>query len=228
MSQKKRVLNLHKNSSGDLIFEINPQQISAKLIIKTILSIILKLFLPLFSFFDFLASKRKLVISAVGLGIGLGLSVLVTQHPDTLQAFPSLSLSNLSKIRAQNLTISSIDLSTGVETGSVQDLFENISLDVLVHDQRSADLGSYSPVVIADVGLKPILKDLEKVKIGDEIIIKGSNNAKYIYRVTEIRDMKAEYLSNVIGVNDDSIIIYKSQNLLRTQLFMIIAKPVKY
>lgn len=226
MSQKNSILSLHKNSKGDLIFEINPQIISAKLIIKSILSILLKLLLPIFSFFDFLANKRKLVISSVGLGIGLGLSVLVTQHPDTLQAFPLLSISSLTNIRAQRLVISSIDLSVPVETGSVQDLLENISLDVLIHDNRSADLGSYQPVVISEVGLKTILKDLEKVRIGDEIIIEGSNNAKYLYRVTEIRDMKAEYLPNIIGVNDDSVILYKSKNLLRTQLFIVIAKPV--
>ena len=227
MSQKNSVFSLHKNSHGDLIFEINPQKLSGKLIIKSILSILLKILLPVFSVFDFLASKRKLVISSVGLGIGLGLSVLVTQHPDTLQAFPSLSLANLSKIRAQRLVISAIDLSVPVETGSVQDLLENISLDVLIHDERSADLGNYQPVVISEVGLKTILKDLEKVRIGDEIVIEGSNTAQYLYRVTEIRDMKAEYLPNVIGVNDDSLILYKSKNLVRTQLFIVIAKPVK-
>jgi hypothetical protein len=227
MKQKNSVISLTKNIKGDLIFEINPQKLSFKILFKSLISLFLKIFLPIFSFFDFLASKRKLVISSVGLGIGLGLSVLVTQHPDTLQAFPSLALSNFSQIRAERLVISSIDLSVPVETGSVQDLIENISLDVLIHDERSADLGSFQPIIISEVGLRTILKDLEKVKIGDEIIIQGSNKAKYLYRVTEIRDISSEYLPNVIGVNDESLILYKSKNLIRTQLFILIAKPIR-
>lgn len=227
MSNNNRVISLTKSIKGDLIFEINPQKLSFKLLIKSLISLTLKILLPIFSFFDFLASKRKLVISSVGLGIGLGLSVLATQHPDTLQAFPSLALSNLSQIRPEQLVISSIDLSVPIETGSVQDLLENISLDVLIHDERSADLGSFKPVVISEVGLKSILKELEKVAIGDEISIQGSNNAKYLYRVTEIRDINSEYLPNVIGLNEDSLVLYKSKNLLRTQLYILIAKPIK-
>lgn len=227
MSVEKPFLKLHKNIQGDIIFEFNPQNITIISVIKVLLLLFLKIFIPLFSFFDFLAARKKLVISSVGFGIGLGLSVLVTQHPDMLQAFPTLSETEKQMIYAQHIRISTIDLSAAVTQGNVQDLLENISVHSLIHDERSAELGGSYPVVIAEVGVDPILKNLGQVKIGDTIIITGSNAAEYYYTVTEIRDMRAEYLPNVVGVNTNALILYKSKNILRTQLLMIIAKPIK-
>lgn len=226
MSKKDTFMSLTKNSKGELIFEVNPEAITAFSIIKGVFALLLKIFLPIFSIFDFLASRRKLVISSIGLGIGLGISVLVTQRPDTIQAFPDFSIQNTQTIRVQRVIIPSIDLSAPVVTGSVQDLIENINLSELVHDNRSAGLGSHQPVVIADVGVKNILVNLELIKIGDDVTIQGTNNANYNYRVIEIRDMKAEYLPNVIGAQDETLIIYKAKNIFRTQLYMVIAKPV--
>lgn len=221
---KNRIIQLRKNAQGDIIFEINPQSLSATTIIKALFSLLLKVFLPVFAFFDFLATKRKLVISSVGLGIGLGLSVLVTQRPDTLQAFPTLATQNITDIYASRVIISSIDLSTAVTKGNLQDLFDTVSLQGLVHDERSAALGGRHPVVIAEVGFSNILQNLDSVQIGDEIRVVGTNEAVYSYRVTELRDMNSEYLPNVIGVNQDALILYKSKNILRTQLYMVIAQ----
>jgi hypothetical protein len=226
MLDEKNILKLHKNSHGDIIFEFNPQNFSITGLIKIFLNLILNIFLPIFAFFDFLASRKKLVISAVGLGIGLGLSVLVTQQPDSLQAFPALITSN-AQVRAKRLVISSIDLSSTVEVGNIQDLIGNATQNSLVHDERSAQIGDQEPVVIAEVGVPKILDQLHQVAIGDEIQVYGTNNAIYKYRVTEIRDMKAEYLPNVIGAHQESVIIYKPSNLFRTQLYMVIAKPIK-
>lgn len=227
MSHQNKIFSLSKNNSGDLVFEVNPQNFRIVSLIKAVLSLLLKIVFPLFSFFDFLASKKKLVISAVGLGIGLGLSVLVTQHPDTLQAFPTIAPESEANIRAQRLVISEIDLSSEVATGNVQDLFENVTVDRLIHDERSSELGGLQPVVITQVGIKDILNNLEDLQIGDEIQVQGTNTALYSYRVVEIRDMKAEYLPNVIGANEESLIVYKSKNVLRTRLYMVIARPVK-
>lgn len=226
MQNTYKIINLSKNAKGELIFEFLPENITVTSIIKGFFVILLKITAPMFRFFDFLASKKKLVISAVGLGIGLGLSVLVTQRPDAIQAFPELVGVTDSQVRASQLIISSIDLSAPVVTGSVQDLIKNAGLSELIHDERSANLGGQTPVVISDVSIKNILSDLESVKIGDTVLITGSNSAQYTYKVTEIRDMKAEYLPNVIGANAESLILYKAKNLLRTQLYMLIAKPV--
>lgn len=227
MSKENKVLSVHKNTQGDVVLEFNPQNITFVAVIKIILSSFLKIFLPIFAFFDFLATKKKLVISGAGLGIGLGLSVLVTQHPDTLQAFPTIVGDSNTPIVAQQIVISSIDLSSFVVSGSVQDIFKSPGSGLLIHDERSSELGGNYPVVIAEVGLQNILSNLDNVQIGDTVIVRGSNAADYKYAVTEIRDMKAEYLPNVIGANSDSVIIYKAKNFLRTQLFMVIAKPIK-
>ncbi len=227
MSEDSTIVSFKKNSAGDIIFEINPQNIRISLVIKTILLILLKITLPLFAFFDFLATKKKLVISSIGLGIGLGLSVLVTQHPDALQAFPELTSSKDNKIAVNQIQIPSIDFRSQVVPGNVQDIFENISLEYLIHDERSSELGGSFPVVVAQVGGLDILNNLEKVQIGDEVLVRGSNNALYQFRVTEIRDMKAEFLAHVIGANDESIILYKSKNVLRTRIYIVIAKPIK-
>ena len=231
MPEKKGIIFLSKNAQGDLILEIQPDNFSVRGIVKfsirLFLTILIKVTFPLFSFLNLLATRKKLVISSIGLGIGLGISVLITQRPDTLQAFPTLLSSSTAEIRASRVTVTSIDLSIAVVTGSVQDLVENISIDTLIHDDRSADLGARGPVVIADVGISNILENLEKVSIGDTLEIQGSNSATYKYTVTEIRDMQAEYLPNVVGAYQDVVILYKAKNLLRTQLYMVIATPVK-
>lgn len=225
MIDEQTILNFSKNPHGDIIIEFNPRNIKFSIVIKSILALLIKIFMPVFTIFDFLASKRKLVVSSVGLGIGLGLSVIVTQRPDTLQAFPAYSSTLAGNIRVQRIIVSSTDLSASVISGNLQDMFKNVTLNALVHDERSAGLGSTKPVVIAEVGVQNVLKDLELLQIGDKIEVIGSNNAHYLFKVTELRDMKAEYLPSVIAVHDESIILYKPKNVLRTQLYMVVAKP---
>lgn len=228
MPEKKELISLRKNSSGDVIFEINPENITFravfKVFVKGLLTLLLKLFLPLFSFFDYLASKKKLVISSVGLGIGLGLSVLISVRPDTLQAFPTRATAG-ADITAKSVTIESIDLQVSVERGSVQDLIANARLSAVIHDERSAGLGGSGVVVIADASIQNIFENLELVALGDTIELTGTNNGRYTYVVTEIRDMQAEFLPNVIGAQSEAVILYKTKDLLRTQVYMVIAKP---
>lgn len=228
MPEEKPLISLRKNSSGDVIFEINTENITLRAVLKTcikgFLTVLLKLFLPLFSFFDYLASKKKLVISGVGLGIGLGLSVLISVRPDTLQAFPTLATAQ-GDVMATFVTIKSIDLQVPVEPGSVQDVFANAGLSTLIHDERSAELGSSGVVVIADASVKNIFENLDSVAIGDIIEVTGTNNGRYTFVVTEIRDMQAEFLPNVIGAQSEAVILYKTKDVLRTQVYMVIAKP---
>jgi len=66
---------------------------------------------------------------------------------------------------------------------------------------------------------------MEAISIGDEIIVIGKNNGTYKYRVIEIREIEAQYLTNVIDKEENSLIIYKPENLLRTRLFVVVAKP---
>lgn len=231
MSEKKASIFLRKSAQGDLILEIKPENFSVrgvlKAAVKLVLSSLITITFPIFAFLDALASRKKLVISSIGLGVGLGLSVLITQRPDALQAFPDLATESTVEIRAARVVIPSIDLSTSVTTGSLQDLLKNSTIDTLIHDDRSAAVGSSGPVVIADVGVTNILENLEQVTIGDVVEVKGTNNATYNYRVTEIRDMKAEYLPNVVGAYQNVLILYKANNLFRTQLHIVIASPVK-
>jgi hypothetical protein len=233
MNNQKKFLAVKKLKTGDLVFEINPQSFGNLFLfsrskfekmIKLFLSLILIIFLPIFSVFDKLAEKRKLVVSSVGLGIGLGLSIIITQRPDVLQAFPVLDNQISVGAEAKYLKIPSIDIYSQVRRDGVDSLTKGIIEDELVHLNGSGFLGGSEPVVIADLSLKKILDNLEKIKIGDEIIIDGSNNGKYRYKVVEIRDTEAQYLQHVITKEVDSIILYKSNNLLRTQLFIVIAK----
>ena len=222
---------MRKNNDWDISFNLAIEELTfknvLKLVIKRLLSFVVWFFIPLFSFFDLLATKRKLVISSVGLGIGLGLSVLVTQHPDILQAFPQLNIQDTTGVHVARLHISNIDLSVPVIHTSVQDVVNNTTSNALVHDERSGKLGGKSPVVIAQVGLDPILRELESVAIGDTIIVEGSNGAQYHFIVTQIRDMQAEYLPSVVGAHESALIIYKPKNVLRTRLYMVIAQVKK-
>lgn len=221
-----RVLTIRKNAQGEIILEVQPRNIRLKSLVKGFLSVLVAICIPVFSFFESLAVRKRLVVTSVGLGIGLGFSVLVTQHPDTLQAFPVIPATYTTPIRATRVTIPSIDLDSKVVTGTVQEVWESFTLESLVHDERSSELGGSTSVVIAEVGLSGILTDLESVALGDTIEVRGSNSALYRYTVTEIRDIRAEHIGSVIDTGANSLVLYKAKNMLRSQLYMLIAQPI--
>ena len=112
-----------------------------------------------------------------------------------------------------------------MKSGNLTNLYDNVLEDDLIHLEGSGFLGQKNPVVIADLGSKNLLKQMEAISIGDEIIVIGKNNGTYKYRVIEIREIEAQYLTNVIDKEENSLIIYKPENLLRTRLFVVVAKP---
>lgn len=223
MFDSEKIVNFSKNKKGDLVFEFHPHKISAYEVIKQTLTLLLIIFVPFFKFLDFLAERKKLLIVSVGLGIGFGLSVLITQRPDSLQAFPVLGVNRNTQVTIDSISIPSLNFFSTVTSGSMQDVFANVLEDELIHDQRSANLGEGKTIVISSVGAKNILTDLEKLTIGDEILVTGSNTAEYRYKVIEIRDMQAEYLPHVISAHENALILYTATNILRTQLYMVIA-----
>jgi hypothetical protein len=229
MSVLKTAVKIKKMRSGDVILELTPDfsNFSMKRVVKFFLSLLLKIFLPIFSLFDRLAEKRKLVISSVGLGIGLGLSIIVTQRPDTLQAFPVLVYKNNLGSSVEVLKISKLDLYATVRQASLTSFTENIVSDDLIHLEGSGFLGQNKPVVIADLSSRNLLSEIENLNIGDEIMAVGQNNGTYKYRVIEIREIEAQYLPQVIASKENSLVIYKAKNLLRTQLFIVVSIPVE-
>lgn len=229
MSETEKFINIKKHKSGDLVFELKPINYRAglKALIKLTLTMFLKIFVPFFKILDAMAERRKLVISSVGLGIGLGLSVIITQRPDAIQAFPTLISLEGYRVAVAVLRIPSIDLSVSVEDGHLQDIVENFTTDHVIHEKRSAGLGSKQTIVLADASARNLLPKLEEVTIGNEILLVGENNGTYNYRVTEVRSISAEYLPTVIADSDNALIIYKSNNLFRTHLHIVIARPVK-
>ncbi|MBU0974274.1 hypothetical protein KKD03_01070 [Patescibacteria group bacterium] len=227
MSDKENIIKVKKLRSGDIVFEFTPN-IShdvVKKLIKGSVRVIYKLFSPIFSFFDKLAERRKLVISSVGLGIGFGLSIIVTQRPDILQAFPVLEYGISVGSEVSVLKINKLNLYETIKIGSLADVYNNVFEDQLIHLEGSGFLGQKTPVVIADLGSTNLLKRLDAISIGDEIVVVGKNNGTYKYRVIEIREIEAQYLTNVIDREENSLIIYKPENLLRTRLFVVVAKP---
>ncbi|NCQ65331.1 MAG: hypothetical protein COZ34_02890 [Candidatus Pacebacteria bacterium CG_4_10_14_3_um_filter_34_15] len=227
MFNTNNMIKIKKLRSGDMIFELTPN-ISrgvAKSLIKSLVKFVYKLFSPIFGFFDQLDERRKLVISSVGLGIGLGLSIIVTQRPDALQAFPVLEYGKLTGSEVSVIKINKLNIYETVKSGNLTNLYDNVLEDDLIHLEGSGFLGQKNPVVIADLGSKNLLKQMEAISIGDEIIVIGKNNGTYKYRVIEIREIEAQYLTNVIDKEENSLIIYKPENLLRTRLFVVVAKP---
>lgn len=228
MYRLKNLIKVKKLRSGDVILEITPSfsSLSIKKIVKSFLSLLLIIFLPIFSFFDKLAEKRKLVISSVGLGIGLGLSIIVTQRPDTLQAFPVLAYKNDLGSSVKTLKIPKLNLYVTVKQDSLNSFTENITSDALIHLEGSGFLGQNKPVVIADLSSRSLLNKIENLNIGDEIIAIGKNNGTYRYRIIEIREIEAQYLPQIISRDNNSLVIYKANNLLRTKLFIIVSIAV--
>jgi len=220
---------MYDSKSKDIILEINFNfsHETLKRIIKGLLGFVFKIFLPLFSFFDKLAEKRKLVISSFGLGIGLGLSIIITQRPDALQAFPNLVNQMMVGVEVKTIEIPKIDLSLNVRHNSLNSFVENVVSNELIHIDGSGYLGQNKPMVVADLSSKNLLMKIEGMGIGDEIVAIGKNNGTYKYRVIEIRETESQYLPHVIAKEENSLILYKSQNLIRTRVFIIVAKPYR-
>lgn len=229
MSNTKNIIKFKKTRRGDLVCELNPSfsRQAIKALVKSFLRLVLFIFVPIFSFFDRLAEKRKLVVSSVGLGIGLGLSIVVTQRPDALQAFPVLENAVIGGAEVALVKIPKLDLYLEVKRDEISSFVENIATDKLVHLQGSGYLGEHKPVVIADLSSRGLLSGFDQMSIGDEIIVEASNKGVYKFRVIETRETEAQYLPHVIAEESNALIIYRSENLLRTRLFIVVAKPVK-
>ncbi len=226
MFDNNKMIKVKTLKSGDVIFEITPKfsRTFLKNLIKFLVKLIYKLFSPIFSLFDKLAEKKKLVISSVGFGIGLGLSIITTQRPDTLQAFPLMDSFYSLGSQVSELKIPSLDLYETARSGSLLNLSDNLFENQLVHLDNSGKLGQMNPVVIADLGTKNLLEKIEEIRIGSEIIAIGKNKGIYKYKVIEIREVDAEYLPHIVAKEENALILYKANNILRTRLFIVVAR----
>lgn len=226
MFDNNKMIKVKKLKSGDVIFEITPSfsRLFLKNLIKFFVKLIYKLFSPIFLFFDKLAEKKKLVISSVGFGIGLALSIITTQRPDALQAFPLMDSVSSLGADVGELKIPSLDLYETVRSGSLLNVSDNFFENQLVHLDNSGKLGQTNPIVIADLGTKNLLNKIDEIKIGSEIIAIGKNKGIYKFKVIETREVEAEYLPHIVAKEEEALILYKSNNLLRTRLFVVVAR----
>ncbi len=215
------MVKFSKNRKGEMILEITPPSISFKGILKFFLFLLMNIFTPLFNFFDLLAEKRKLVISAVGLGLGLGLSIIVTQRPDILQAVNTQFCDD--KVIVTELSIPRIGLYNQVSPLNTDDLTRTLFNHQLLQLTKFGSLTSSYPVVITN--FNPFLSlSLDEVMMGDEVVVTGSNQGRYIFKVVDIREIESEYLPQVTALYSHSLIIYAPLNILRTRILVVIAR----
>jgi len=216
------LIKFSKNRRGEVVMEINPPEISLKKIFKFFAIFLISVFNPIFNFFDSLAENRKLVISAVGLGIGLGLSIVTTQRPDILQAFGSGEKINR-LVSVSSLSIPNLNYYSAVNILEEDSLVSNVFSNKIFQLSKFGSLSSVTPIVITSFNQTSLIP-LDKVVIGDEVKVRGSNKGAYSFRVVEVKEIEAEYLTQVISRYEKALVMYMPLNVLRTRILVVVAR----
>lgn len=210
----------------DYQIEIDLSTDAVKKAIRWLLKLVVAIVVPPLSLLEKAGVHKRPVLVGLGLGLGFVFSILTTQRPDILQAFPAAAQNVGIVVQPQVLWVSRIDWHADISSQSVNEALLGRVVESLLLDPRSAGLGTQGNIVVFDNPIGGAEKHLAQLKIGDEVVVRASNTAEYRYSITEIRQIQAEYLPHIFNMHSDALYLYAARNPLRTQLLVLVAKPI--
>lgn len=208
--KKEKLIELKKKRDGSLILYLNTDIITIFFV---------HLLRPLFTLFDLLDRLSKfsfllMFIGSVGIGFGVGITVF---------SQPSKTLAHHSSYREVVNPRQLIWLDKQYVIEDESDPGFSISPEVKIfHQSQYGQLSKGNTLVFYTSNL-PMM---EQSQLGMPIKVIGSNNGIYNYSVVEIRYIRRKELPNLIAKSGSSLIIYQSDDLLSSQLLVVIASKI--
>jgi hypothetical protein len=193
-------VSLKRRKSGSLFLTINTRGWMDGLV-KRIISGFVAL--------DQITQHRAVFIAVAGIGLGLGLSLTVFQQPATINADTELvHINQANRVEARELRLPTHKVATRI-----------------IWDERSAGLGETGAVLVEVKATHPISADVQKLSLGENIQVIGSNNGIYSFTVVETRELPASELNTVVQQNTETVVVYTPSTVLSTNVFIVIARP---
>ena len=226
MQYSRRSFSLRRDKNGDLTIEFDLKNFSPKEVVRALLRFFVWFFTPVGLFFEQNAHKKQWLIATIGLGLGVALSIIVTQRPDGLQAFPQSAQFTTGGSLPQAIRIPAIDVYASVETREVRQLVSFQSRKIAIHDKRSAQIGSGGITLISDAWPSALFDKLAQLELGDLIFVLGVHQAEYQYSVIEVRNISTEHLPALLALHSNALFVYTAANPLETELHVVVARPL--
>lgn len=148
------------------------------------------------------------MVTGTALGIGMSVGFTVFENPSTSYASESVYVGEHSGIEPVRVEIPSIELSESVG-------------DKLGVAGYSSGLGRSQKLEARN---QNCIRQLKKIQLGDRIIILGSNNGVYSYRVSEIKTIAPEKLDGELLVIDAPLVLTAKLGFLEPKVLVVVGK----
>lgn len=202
-----KLLDLKKKRDGSWILYLNTD---------LVIGFFAKIARPVINIFELIdrLSKFSFLLMFIGsIGLGFGMGIIVFSSPSRTTAHFS---QNQSLITPKQLIW--LDEKFAVEKKSDPGVSLTNSVEVF-YQPAYGQINQGQPLVFYSHNL-PMM---EQTQLGMPIQVIGDNNGIYSYSVVEIRYIKREELPNLIAKSGNSLIIYQTDDLLSSQLLVVIA-----
>ncbi len=159
------------------------------------------------------------LLALAGLGLGFGFTIIVGQRPVNSWASAQPTSDD------QAITVAKVSLPHLLTEIKVE---QNEKLQPACLSDRAQLLGGSltnfnQAIVISGCTRSPVFNQLEKLNLGDEIILVGSNRGRYHYQVIEIKEVRSDDLS-LLTQDKAAVVLFTPTDLFATQLFAVVAK----
>lgn len=175
-----------------------------------------RLFHIAYNFVAWLDSVYVLFAAVIGLGFGLGISLVVFQTPP--QSLASAEIIQTEK----GIPVDQISITDNKGQIRLQERVCVESCAVREHI-ASVGLGKSAAVVLESLN-GDVLSTLQETHLGDELVLKGSNNGKYRYTVVETREINSDSLNVVISLQNSGVVLAGKKGLLGQKSVVVVAR----
>lgn len=219
-------LLLKQKKNGDVVVVIDP---SALLSVpkKVVTRLLVWLTNTLVSFFvqlNRLAFNHGLlaIISALGLGFGIGITVF--QTPSSVVATSDQIYSQTRQFQTADVVLLKIpDLKREVVVKVGQEPVVSFGAEAAWQTINLSPSIAGTTTLFGEYN-NQVFKGIENLKLGSQLKVLKANNGWYTYQVVETRQIDREELDDVQFQNQPALILYTHKQLNKNQLFVIVAR----
>jgi hypothetical protein len=198
------MFSIKRNKKAEIILDV---QLNPLPVILRIANIIDKLF-----------SSKVFYSIPMGLGIGFGFAIVVFSSPSSTIANSQLQVKNTAQITPLEITLTDINYTSQVKNQTAYSLIPvkwNDNTINFINFPGKTD----NQLIIASKS-----NFLNDVRLGEKVIIKGSNNGIYQFSIYEVKEIESKDINNLMVNNQAEVIILNPINMIGTKYQAALAK----
>lgn len=212
-------VKFHQKKSGDVVLVITRPKLDGilsgvQILSRAAFSIAVRVAVGLKNW----KAKRWLFLGLVGMLIGIHSTLLVFSRPQPGLASPVVQSESYldSPLVPIRLLIPKLGLEIEVQVKHRSET-KDFSQRVVYWDPTSSLLGGSGTVSIfgpKKAGSDQLFSDLDRLQLGDEVLLTAQNGGVKLYRVIETRKIKPHELESIKAVPRDQLVLVESASVL--------------